>query len=138
LKSSLAGRWDISSAGHIEAGKSPLEAAHAEVAEELGIDLKSTHIFNRGLQHAFVIPAEQAPLGGCNAYEHVYFLHLNENSELKLSLGTEEVTEVTWMDSAKLIESLRSGDDNFAPRSKQYVVAMEKYINTMNVKGMID
>jgi 8-oxo-dGTP pyrophosphatase MutT (NUDIX family) len=105
--------------------------------EELGIDLNSiedteANIFNRGLQHAFIIPAEQAPLGGCNAYEHVYFLHLNESSELNLSLGTEEVTDVAWMESAKLIESLRSGDDNFAPRSKQYVMAMEEYINTMD------
>ena len=124
-----AGRWDISSAGHIEAGKSPLETAYTEVAEELGIDLQgNTNIFNGDLQCAFIIPAEQLPLGGCNAYEHVYFLALNEDSDLKLSLGTEEVTDVSWMETEEVIKLLRSGDEKFAPRSKQYVDAMERYI----------
>jgi 8-oxo-dGTP pyrophosphatase MutT (NUDIX family) len=129
----IQGRWDISSAGHVEKGKTPLEAAYDEVAEELGIDLKSMRendscIFDGGLQYAFTIPAKQAPLGGCNAYEHVFFLVLNKNSELKLSLGTEEVTDVSWMESEKLMRSLRSDDDQFAPRTHDYVDAMEKHI----------
>ena len=128
------GRWDISSAGHIEAGKSPLEAAYSEIAEELGIDLQSIEesnntLFNGGLQFAFIIPAEQALMGGCNAFEHVYFLVLNENSDLKLSLGSEEVTDVAWMDCKKLLQSLRSRDDKFAPRTLDYVNAMEEYTN---------
>ena len=136
----LLGRWDISSAGHIEAGKSPIEAAYAEVAEELGVDLKligdrDDTIINGSLQYAFIIPAEQAPLRGCNAYEHVYFLCLKDKSELKLSIGTEEVTDVTWMDSEKLIESLRSKSDEFAPRTAQYVDAMEKYIIKLSDKA---
>ena len=91
----------------------------------------SNNIFNGGLQLAFVIPAEQASLGGCNAYEHVFFLRLNENSVLELSLGTAEVTDVTWMESEKLIRSLRSCDDQFAPRTAQYVDAMEDHINAI-------
>ena len=129
------GRWDISSAGHIEAGKSPLETAYAEIAEELGVDLKTlesnSNIFNGGLQFAFIIPAEQTNLGGCNAYEHVFFLRLNEKSELKLSLGTAEVTDVTWIESEKLISSLRSCSNQFAPRTEQYVDAMEAQFKAM-------
>lgn len=133
----FSGRWDISSAGHIEAGKSSLEAAHCEIAEELGIDLRSigehdkSNMLNGGLRHAFTIPAEQAPLGGCNAFEFVYFLILRRNSNPKLSLGAEEVTEVSWMDVGEVIQALRSGNDKFAPRTKDYVNAMEKYIQTL-------
>ncbi|KAL7475234.1 LOW QUALITY PROTEIN: hypothetical protein ACHAW6_001157 [Cyclotella cf. meneghiniana] len=133
----LVFRWDISSAGHIEAGKSSLEAAHCEIAEELGIDLRSigehdkSNMLNGGLRHAFTIPAEQAPLGGCNAFEFVYFLILRRNSNPKLSLGAEEVTEVSWMDVGEVIQALRSGNDKFAPRTKDYVNAMEKYIQTL-------
>lgn len=65
----------------------------------------------------------------------MYFLALNENSDLKLSLGTEEVTDVSWMESEKAIDFLRSGDDKFAPRSKPYVDAMEKYIKSTLKKG---
>jgi isopentenyldiphosphate isomerase len=141
-KDTFPGRWDISSAGHIEAGKSPLEAAHSEIAEELGIDLKSQYDennkWNGGLQYAFTIPAEQAPIGGCNAFEHVYFLVLDEKSELKLSLGTEEVTEVAWMECESLMESLRAEDEGFAPRTKRYVDALEKYINTLFDKNDVD
>ena len=133
----VLGRWDISSAGHIEAGKSPLDAAHCEIAEELGIDLRSIgehdkrSMLHGGLRHAFTIPAAQAPLGGCNAFEFVYFLIFSRNSNPTFSLGTEEVTEVSWMDVGEVIQALRTRNDEFAPRTKDYVNAMEKYIQTL-------
>ena len=62
-----------------------IETAHAELAEELGITVS-----DRDLEFAFIIPAEQFCLGGCNAYEHVYFVKWKDKNE-QLSLGTEEV-----------------------------------------------
>ncbi|KAL3777646.1 hypothetical protein HJC23_005512 [Cyclotella cryptica] len=135
-KDTFPGRWDISSAGHIEAGKSPLDAAYCEIAEELGIDLRAMgeddkhKMWNGGLRHAFIIPAEQAPIGGCNAFEFVYFLILSNDSSPKLSLGTEEVMDVSWMDAWEVIQALRSRNDEFAPRTKDYIDAMEKCIQT--------
>eukprot|EP00984_Skeletonema_dohrnii_P007823 scaffold2882_cov132-Skeletonema_dohrnii-CCMP3373.AAC.2 len=123
-KDTFPGRWDISSAGHVEKGKSILETAQCELAEELGITANAGE-----LQYAFTIPAEQTPLGGCNAFEHVYFLH--GNSETKMSLGMEEVSGVSWVSASKLLAALQNGDDNYAPRTKQYCEAMGSFLKKM-------
>ncbi|KAL7465360.1 hypothetical protein ACHAXS_005688 [Conticribra weissflogii] len=145
-KDTFPGRWDISSAGHMEAGKGSFETACLELAEELGvvIDPKidsstatrtwgghQNHVKDR-LQYAFTIPAEAAPLGGCNAYEHVYFL-VRDNAKddeyndcEEYSLGKEEVSEVLWVPSVQVVSALRSGAKEYAPRTKKYVELMEE------------
>ncbi|KAL7493689.1 hypothetical protein ACHAWT_003839 [Skeletonema menzelii] len=123
-KDTFPGRWDISSAGHVEKGKSLLETAQCELAEELGITVDTGD-----LKFAFIIPAEQTPLGGCNAFEHVYFLH--GNSETSLSLGVEEVSGVSWVSASKLLAALAKGDDNYAPRTEQYCRAMGSFLEKM-------
>lgn len=120
-KDTFPGRWDISSAGHVEAGKSLGETCRLELAEELGLD----DVSGSELSLSFVVPAEQSQLGGCNAYEHVYFL-VRDKSGAQFALGTAEVSEVTWMPASEVLGSLRSGDDCYAPRTSQYVDAMEK------------
>ena len=68
------GLWDISAAGHVEAGVSnSRETAVREVAEELGIEVKDP---NSEFEFAFTCPAAAADWGwgGCNAFEDVYFL----------------------------------------------------------------
>ena len=70
-KDTFPNRWDISAAGHIEAGTTDSKAtAVREVQEELGLD----NITVESLIFAFTCPAEQAPIGGCNCYEDCYFL----------------------------------------------------------------
>lgn len=137
-KDTFPGTWDISSAGHMEAGKGSLETACAELAEELGVvldmsdngkgDKQQQDRWKGGLQYAFTIPAETKPLGGCNAYEHVYFLIQNDTSGSteNFSLGTEEVSEVSWVPTNEVLNALRTGDDGYAPRTKEYVAAMTK------------
>ena len=120
-KDTFPGRWDISSAGHVEAGKSIPETARLEIAEELGMEVPTSEFENI----AFVIPAEQASMGGCNAYEHVYFL-IREATSTQFALGTSEVTDVLWMPVKELLTALRAVDDGYAPRTKQYVDAMEQ------------
>jgi len=119
-KDTFPGRWDISSAGHVEAGKSLTETARSECAEELGMEVQESE-----LKLAFVIPAEQASMGGCNAYEHVYFL-VREAASTRFALGTSEVTDVSWVPMNQLMHALREADDGYAPRTAQYVDAMEK------------
>lgn len=111
----------------MEKGKSIIETALAELAEELGITANAEE-----LQYAFTIPAEQAPLGGCNAFEHVFFLH--GNSETKMALGGEEVSGVSWVPASKLLSALTKGDDNYAPRTEQYCEAMGSFLQKM-LKG---
>jgi isopentenyldiphosphate isomerase len=39
-------KWDTSVGGHVDPGESPLEAAHREMAEELGIEAELTFIYS--------------------------------------------------------------------------------------------
>jgi hypothetical protein len=111
---------------------------------------------------AFIIPAQQSHLGGCNAFEHVYFLLRcrnvgadnvtddddkdgratttndirninNDRARLKsagqFSLGSAEVSEVLWRPVHEVLDALRSGDENYAPRTREYVDAMEKELD---------
>ena len=122
-KDTFPGRWDISSAGHVNASSGgPKRTATSELAEELGMD----DVDEKELELAFVIPAEQAYMGGCNAYEHVYFLVRDGGEGIQtLSLGEAEVSEVAWKPAMEVLDALRKGDGGYAPRTAGYVNAME-------------
>jgi len=121
-KDTFPGRWDISSAGHVSASSGgPKRTALSELAEELGMD----DVGESELDLAFVIPAEQASMGGCNAYEHVYFLVRDGGGMPTLSLGEAEVSEVAWKPAKEVLDALRKGDGGYAPRTADYVDAME-------------
>lgn len=98
-----------------------------ELAEELGID----DVNEDELKLSFVIPAEQAGLGGCNAYEHVYFIIRDnkDDSIEQFELGTAEVSEVIWMPIKDVLGALKTGDDGYAPRTFLYVHAMQSELD---------
>jgi len=126
-KDTFPGRWDISSAGHVEANTSLIRTVQLELAEELGID----NVSEDELKLSFVIPAEQAELGGCNAYEHVYFLIRDNKDDSidRFKLGTAEVSEVIWMPINDVLDALKTGDDGYAPRTYLYVHAMQSELD---------
>lgn len=119
-KDTFPGRWDISSAGHVAAGASLAATARAELAEELG----AGDVADAELTVAFVVPAAQAAAGGCNAYEHVYFLTRGEDAPF--ALGTAEVSEVRWAPVKEVLRALRRKDEGYAIRTTQYVDLMEQ------------
>lgn len=96
-KDSYPGKYDTSSAGHIDAGDEPLESAIRELGEELGIKSK---------------PEDFKFLGTFkNCYEHVFHGNMFRNNEVafahlylkpvkieNLILQKEEVESVKWFD----------------------------------------
>jgi isopentenyldiphosphate isomerase len=162
-KDTFPGRWDISCAGHVgtytspatvvsssssssssytssmeagadggvadSGGGGPRRAALAELSEELGMN----DVSESELALSFVIPACMSDAGGCNAYEHVYFL-VRDGGSLSLSLGYAEVDGVTWRPAGEVLDALRSGDVGYAPRTAGYVSAMEGELDRI-IKG---
>lgn len=127
-KDTFPNRWDISSAGHLEAGTSDSRAtALQELAEELGID----DIFNpqQELVFAFTCPAEQAPLGGCNCYEDVYILE-RDSEQCQIKMGAAEVTAFQWIPFQALEEALRSENQDYVPRVGPYLDAFFAHLAT--------
>ena len=125
-KDTFPNQWDISAAGHIEYGADSRESAVREVTEELGVECTKEELI-----YGFTCPSEQAPLGGCNCFEDVYFL-FRDKDELSFSLGTAEVTDVKWMEISDLKRALKEGDDRYVPKTKQYTNAFFTRLQTIS------
>ena len=53
----------------------------------------------------------------------------DDTTKEQFALGTAEVSEVAWMPVQEVLTALRNVDDGYAPRTQQYVDAMEKELN---------
>ena len=96
-KDSFPGRYDTSSAGHIQAGDDILESALRELGEELGIHAAPEELEKAG---RFAIAYEKefhSRMFRDNEIAFVYVLR-REVDEKSLVLQTEEVEAVEWFD----------------------------------------
>ena len=105
-KDSFPGRFDTSSAGHIQAGDEPEESAIRELHEELGIRAAK----------------ENLTFAGCFdiQYEKVY-MYTKPVDAKKLTLQKEEVESVEWFDMEELDTALQP------PRDQRFCVPMEGF-----------
>ena len=96
-KDSFPGRFDTSSAGHIQAGDEPLESAIRELGEELGIEASSEDLTFAG---KFEIKYEKVFHGSLFKDNEIAFVFVYEKpvDETKLKLQKEEVETVEWFD----------------------------------------
>jgi isopentenyldiphosphate isomerase len=102
-KDSFPGKFDTSSAGHIQAGDEPLESALRELKEELGI-----HAVPEDLQFAGKFPISFAKEfhGKMFRDEEIAFVYIYREpvNTAELVLQTEEVEEVQWFDLEEVYE----------------------------------
>lgn len=107
-KDSNPGCYDISSAGHVEAGKDYLESALREMKEELGIDALSEDLqevgFHRGSFEAVFHgkPFRDEELS-------MVYLYRKEISISELTLQESEVESVRWMDYEECRRNIENG-----------------------------
>ena len=105
-KDSNPGCYDISSAGHVEAGRGYLESAIRELEEELGIQalpeqLKEIGIRRCGFEGEFYgRPFKDNEISMLYLYEEAVDIE-------KLRLQESEVSEVIWMDYRECYEKIR-------------------------------
>ncbi len=118
-KKSYPGLWDISAAGHVDAGETVIEAATRETKEEIGLDIdrkKLEGIFIKKNSCLNSVGNRQN-----NEFQYVYLY--NWNGEINnLIMQKEELDELAFMnidDFAKEVE-----DDN---KKKKYVEHNKEY-----------
>ena len=126
-KDSFPGCYDTSSAGHIPAGREPVESALRELAEELGV---------------YAIPPQLVPLGHLRVSserefhgapfknnEYVYlFLCEKSVDETTLHLQKEEIDEVRWFDLEELTAAVAAKDSRFCVPAESLQLLTE-YLN---------
>jgi len=128
FKSTYPLKWDVSVAGHIGAGESPIEAALREIAEEIGIQVKARQLLKIGLFQGLhrhdngIIDAE---------IHHIFLLKLDPD-QVTLTPQPEEVEALEWWPlldyQIELEKSVK--DDRFVPRDTKYRVMVLEAIKS--------
>lgn len=104
-KDSYPGCYDISVAGHIEAGQEPVSAAIREIEEELGAEAAEEDLRYIGIHRASFEGAFHGRKFCDREYSYVY---VYEDPDLKeLSLQESEVEKVIWMDYEECMQKVR-------------------------------
>ena len=101
-KDSFPGRYDTSSAGHIQAGDEPLESAIRELSEELGIQAKPDDLQFAG---TFPIQYEKEFHGKMFKDNEIAFVYVyGENVDISaLSIQKEELDSVKWLPADQIL-----------------------------------
>lgn len=125
--------WDISAAGHIDAGEAPLRAALRELYEELGIRAKAEEF--KPLR--IVKSIKHIPQKDYHDYEfeHVYLLKFDGKiSDLKLE--NEEIEEVKFLPLGRFEEEIRDVKikKTYTPHKKNYFLMVIKEIKKITGK----
>jgi len=103
-KDIMPGEWDISAAGHVNAGESYLNAAQREAKEELDLDLPPAEFIWAGLYaSSLLLPGWERPHNVVGANYVVVVPELDLDG---LTLQEEEVVDVRWYPIDQLEQDL--------------------------------
>ncbi|MCP4252725.1 MAG: NUDIX domain-containing protein, partial [Candidatus Scalindua sp.] len=118
--------WDVSVAGHISAGETPIISALREIHEEIGLKVSKTDLlflssFRKNVRHSedFID----------NELHHIYICNLNFNL-IELIIQESEVSEVTSIPLNKLISKINSSYNSFVPHGKNYYKLVFNFIES--------
>lgn len=124
--------WDVSVAGHIDAGETPKQAAIRETKEEIGLTLIESDLNPIGVFECF-----QSYKNGIvdNEFHNTFIAHLMEPLS-KLQPQEEEVEAlklVTLQHFESLIKSIGNNGNHFVPSNKMYYeLIFEKIKNAID------
>lgn len=116
-KESHPNMWDVSCAGHISAGDTPLKSGLRELKEELGLKVPSNKL-------KFLFTARNYKILNHRTYfdnelNDVYLLKMNVDSS-KIKRQKIEVSEVKLIEIKELRKLIKSKDKTFAPHAREY------------------
>ncbi len=115
-KDTHPGLWDISCAGHLSAGDSPLDAAVRELYEELGIsiDTPSRFQFLFRVYKSYISPDQSIK---DNEFSDVFLLQVADTEIIQFS--PEEISEVKYVTTATLAKMVSTADPELVPHDDE-------------------
>ena len=111
--------WDVSVAGHIDAGETAIEAAIRETKEEIGLSISENNLQNIGVFECF----QTYESGIIDNEFHNTFITELKVPLTKLTPQQEEVEAlklVTFNEFETLIKYIGNNNDHFVPSNKSY------------------
>lgn len=123
LKDTNPGKLDVSCAGHLGAGQSPVDAALRELNEELGIVVDD-------LKFAFRAPCVATGASYLDKeFIDVFLLRLPIR-DVHFTIATSEVDDLLVMPLPSVLQDLRDGS-SFVPKPEHYLDALVDAISSL-------
>ena len=120
-KKSFPNKWDISVAGHVDAGETPLQAVQREYQEELGI------VWDLGELECGCMLKSGTIENNQPAKEFLYLYFIKKDIDIsKLNLPENEVAEVKYLPYDEFITEFMKDKNDFIPYPKHYKEAVKK------------
>jgi len=108
-------RYDISAAGHINAGEEPLVAALRETKEEIGTDVKPEELTNIGVRRAHMVTSKGLIE---NEFQWLYLLRMEGDPSFVIQ--DDEVASLLWKTIDQIRADLRDAPDTYVPHATLY------------------
>ncbi|MEC0302210.1 NUDIX hydrolase [Terribacillus saccharophilus] len=99
-KSEFPGKYDITAAGHLESGETPVVGGLREVQEELGVTLQESDLFYKGIIQEELFAKNLIDREFC----HQFFYYLEELPDILLNEEVEQIVRMRVNDLEKLVE----------------------------------
>lgn len=118
-KETYPNKWDVSVAGHISAGETPLSTAVRETMEEIGLSLKPSDLYKIGQHRSTVVHSKD--MIDCE-FNHIFLTEL-KTAVAELKIQTEEVAAVKLIDINIYRESLKDFSllKSYVPHPPDYI-----------------
>lgn len=124
-KDTFPGLWDISVAGHISAGETPVEGALREIREEIGLTVRENE-----LEYLTTIRMEYPyPKFGWTNREHCYVYLLKKDLDPDaLALQKEEVEQVRFFTPEEFSELIMADRGVIVPFENYYDMILDAIV----------
>jgi 8-oxo-dGTP diphosphatase len=116
------GKWDISVAGHVPPGSSPLWTAVRETAEELGLEVRPEDLRSVGKVLSCQYHGDRDAPFWDREYHHIYLLRIPHKSLESFSFQDGEVTALRWMPLADFFDRTRRQDPKIVPHPEAFAM----------------
>lgn len=106
-------KWDVSVAGHISAGEEIKAGAIREIAEEIGVVLKTSNLEKIGV---FKTEKKHSEIIWDREFNHTFLTELDERT--LLTKQKEEVEALSWITLEVFEKMISNNDEGLVPNSK--------------------
>ena len=124
-KDSFPGCYDISSAGHVQAGQEYLESALRELEEELGVVVSADQLIDCGIHNFHTINNFRGVPYDDNQASQVYILWLDRDED-QFVLQEAEIESVRWIGFEECIQAVKDNAFTNCMELKELAILKDK------------